>query len=348
MKSFLLSISMMLLAVASVFAAAKDGEASVYQGYTTTVQIGSAYQRTLAKATGINYRWTSSNTSYFTVQSSNKNQATIKGIAPTSSPVRLNYYCSYYIDGYYRTMDFYYDITVVATTVSVTNVTLNQTTINLKTGETYQLSATVYPTNATNRNVNWSTTYYAVASVNNNGLVTANGSGTAKIWCVAADGSGAADYCIVNVSDPVVEASEITINDFDTTIIEGQFMQLTANVYPSNATDKTIKWSSSQPEIATIDDDGLLMAISSGTSTITASCGKVSAKSMVYVQASTSGIEAITVDTKNGLHFSEPIDVKVYDMMGVLRYAGVTSTIENLPKGLYIVKTESQTFKVKL
>lgn len=269
MKLFLLTMAMCLLGVMPMFASAKDGEASLAAGYSTTVAIGSAYQRTLSKATGVNYKWTSSNTSLFTISTNNKNQCTIKGVAAGTG--KLYYYCSYYYDGYYRTMDFYYDITVKAATVNVTSVTLSQTTVNLKTGETYQLTATIYPTNATNKNVNWSTSKASVATVSSGGLITAKGAGTATISCYAADGSGCNKTCTVTVSET-------------TTAIES------------------------------IEEDGN-------------SDFRVEGNSVVF-----GGIQ----------------NVQVYGMNGVLEYRGTTQRIDNLPKGIHIIRWGSKTKKVAI
>lgn len=96
-------------------------------------------------------------------------------------------------------MDIYYDITVKASSVSVTNVSVSQATAEMEVGGTLQLAASVYPTNATNRNVNWMSNDNNVATVSWNGVVTAMSAGKATITCIAADGSGCRDYCFVTV-----------------------------------------------------------------------------------------------------------------------------------------------------
>ena len=70
----------------------------------------------------------------------------------------------------------------------------------MKVGETLQLDATAYPTNATNRRLNWTTEDYSVASVSSSGLVTARGAGKVWIWARATDGSGAYDEITLTVS----------------------------------------------------------------------------------------------------------------------------------------------------
>lgn len=90
-------------------------------------------------------------------------------------------------------------VTVEAKTIKVTSITLSSTTMNLEVGQTGTLTATVKPDNATNRTVTWTTSNDKVATVDNNGVVTAVGKGTATITA-AADGKTAA--CKVTVKEP--------------------------------------------------------------------------------------------------------------------------------------------------
>ena len=182
-------------------ASGKVGTATVYVGSTTTISLASTYQYTLKNATNVTYYWKSGNTSYVTISSSTKYQATIKGVASTgTSTCKVYFYASYFIDGYYRTMDFYYDVTVVAvaSTVYVTSVVLSQSSATLTEGETLSLTASVYPTNATNRSVTWSTSNSSVATVSS-GLVTAKSAGTATIKATSTDGTGKYGTCTVTV-----------------------------------------------------------------------------------------------------------------------------------------------------
>lgn len=194
----LLAVIFTSVSVQTANASAKDGEGTVYEGSTATIALGSAYQRTLRRATSVSYSWLSENTFYMTVASSTQYYATIRGIRPTAS-CKLYFRCSYYIDGHYRTMDIYYDIAVKASSVGVTNVSINRSAASMKVDEILQLTADVYPTNATNRNVNWMSNNNTVASVNSDGLVLAKSPGTATITCIAADGSGCRDFCTVTV-----------------------------------------------------------------------------------------------------------------------------------------------------
>lgn len=252
---------LMLLAISASQASAqiKDGEATVIQGSTTTISIGSAYQTTLNRATGISYTWTTGN-SAISIQSKTNKTCTIKGNTPGTA--KLNYHCSYYIDGYYRTMDFYYDITIKSNTILISRIEMTPSSATLEIGETLQLNATPYPTNATNRNLNWSTEDYDVASVSNSGLVTARGEGRVWIWARAKDGSGAGNYCVIDVKEAAKVAS-IELSETKKTLTVGENFELTATILPVTAYNKSLVWTSDNEEIATVSN-GMITAINPG------------------------------------------------------------------------------------
>ena len=87
--------------------------------------------------------------------------------------------------------------------VKVSNVTVNPATVKLTSkGQTTQLSANVLPSNAENKNIVWSTSNASVATVDNNGVVTAVANGNATITAAALDGSGKYAECSVVVEIP--------------------------------------------------------------------------------------------------------------------------------------------------
>lgn len=262
---------MVLFALGSVQnanASAKAGEASVYEGSSVTIKLADAYERTLRKSTGVTYQWYSENNSYATVTSSTRYNATVKGVKATSS-CKVYFKCSYFIDGFYRTMDFYYTITVKSTSVSVTSVSLDRSSISMKEGSTEWLTASVYPTNATNKNVTWSSSNTSVASVSSYGQVSAKSAGTATITCRAADGSGKYATCRVSVESATVYVSSITLNKTSVSLNVGGTSQLSASVYPTTATNRSVSWTSDDTSVATVSSNGLVTAKSAGTAVIT-------------------------------------------------------------------------------
>lgn len=284
MRTFYTHLQTTILLVLFVFttnleanASAKAGEASVYEGSTVTIKLADAYERTLRKSTGVTYQWYSENSSYATVTSSTRYNATVKGVKATSS-CKVYFKCSYFIDGFYRTMDFYYTITVKSTSVSVTSVSLDRSSISMKEGSTEWLTASVYPTNATNKNLTWSSSNTSVASVSSYGQVSAKTSGTATITCRAADGSGKYATCRVSVKSATVYVSSISLNNTSVSLNVGRTSQLSVSVYPTTATNRSVSWTSDDTSVATVSSNGLVTAKSAGTAVITCKANDGSGK----------------------------------------------------------------------
>ena len=171
-------------------------------------------------------------------------------------------------------------ITVTASAVPVTSISLDKTTLALAEQDTYQLTATVKPDNATDKNVTWSTANAAIATVSNNGLVTAVAEGTTTITAKAGDKTAT---CTVTVSKKVIPVTSVTLNKTSLALTEQETFQLAATVSPDNATDKTVTWSSSNTAIATVSNNGLVTAVAEGTTTITAKAGDKTATCSVTV-----------------------------------------------------------------
>ena len=154
-----------------------------------------------------------------------------------------------------------------AANVQVESVSLDKTELSLEVGGEETLTATVAPTNATNKNVTWSSSNSAVATVDQNGNVEAVGAGTAIITVTTADG-GKTATCAVTVTAATVPVTGVTLNKTSTSLYVGDTETLTATVEPSDATNKTVTWSTSDASIATVTD-GVVTAVSAGTATIT-------------------------------------------------------------------------------
>lgn len=142
-----------------------------------------------------------------------------------------------------------------------------------KKGETRQVHVTVSPANATNKGLSWSSSNTNVATVNQNGVVTAVSNGIAYINVKAVDGS-MVDKDIkvtVNIVPDVVNVKSITLSQSSLSLTsKGQTATLTATVMPANATDKSITWTSGNTRIATVDSNGTVTAVSNGTTSVSA------------------------------------------------------------------------------
>jgi uncharacterized protein YjdB len=152
--------------------------------------------------------------------------------------------------------------------VAVTGVTVSPTTATLNVGTTQQLTATVSPANATNKNVTWSSGNAGIASVSTSGLVTAVAPGSVTITVTTQDGNKtAASSIIVNATN--VAVTGVTVSPATASINVGATQQLTATVAPSNATNKNVTWSSSNAGIASVSTSGLVTGVAAGSATIT-------------------------------------------------------------------------------
>ena len=174
--------------------------------------------------------------------------------------------------------------------VAVTGVTLNLPSLAIGTGLTGSLVATVTPSNATDKTVTWSSSNNSVATVQG-GTVTGVAEGTATITATA---GGKSATCQVTVTKTVIPVSSIEVDKGNLVVYEGRSEQLSATVKPDNATDKTIKWSSSDETVATVDENGVVTGIKDGYATITAESG--GKKDQCAVQVVVVIMESVTIE----------------------------------------------------
>jgi uncharacterized protein YjdB len=154
-----------------------------------------------------------------------------------------------------------------SSTVSVTSVKLNNTSLSLEKGNTGTLTATVLPDNATNNAVTWASSNINVATVDENGKVTGVSAGNATITCTASDGSGQSATCLVTVT----EKSTVKVSSIKLSVKNGgdQTFTLVPAISPSNATNKTLTWTSSNTKVAIVDNNGNVTYVGKGNATIT-------------------------------------------------------------------------------
>lgn len=168
-------------------------------------------------------------------------------------------------------------ITITVKPIEAQSVVLSQQNITLKVGASQTLTATVVPANTTYKNVTWDSNDPNIVVVSN-GVVTAMGVGTASIRAMVGQATA---NCTVTVEP--IEAQSVTLSTNSASLKIGQSLQLGAIVNPDNTTDKTITWTSSNAECATVSMEGEVLAIAEGVTTVTATCGTVSASCTITV-----------------------------------------------------------------
>ena len=158
--------------------------------------------------------------------------------------------------------------------VKVTNVSVDRRYLTLEEGENYTLTATVSPADATNKTINYSSSDSRVATVDANGNITAVKAGSAYIYAKSVDGPYAYSYVTVKAKETPQPPAEVKVTNItlDTRYLRldaGKKYELNYTVYPYNATDKTLTWTSSNENVATVEN-GVITAIGRGSAYITA------------------------------------------------------------------------------
>lgn len=173
--------------------------------------------------------------------------------------------------------------TVTVNEKAVSGVSLDAESIELKLGKKKVLTCTVAPIDAQNKNVVWSSDNEKVATVSDGGLVTAVGGGEATITVKTEDG-GFEAKCKVKV---VVDVDGITVSETSKEIKVGESFELSAKALPEDATEALpeLVWTSSDTDVATVDENGKVTAVGEGEAVI----------SVASADGSMTGAESCTV-----------------------------------------------------
>jgi uncharacterized protein YjdB len=199
-------------------------------------------------------------------------------------------------------------VTVSLNAIAVTGVELDKNELDIIEGADETLTATVKPDNATNKNVTWKSSDETVATISENGKVTAVSAGEATITVTTEEGGKTAD-CKVTVKANVIAVTSVELNKNTLVLNEGADETLTATVKPDNATNKNVTWKSSDESVATVNSDGKVTAISAGEATITVTTedGGKTADCKVTVEANVIAVTSVELN-KNTLVLNEGAD----------------------------------------
>ena len=154
------------------------------------------------------------------------------------------------------------------TPVYPTSISLAGTS-SISIGDTSQL--TVNYSEGTNvKNVTFESSNTNVAGVSNTGLVTGISEGTATITATAEAANSTTVTATITITVSPIEVTSVSLDAASSSVKVGKTMTLIATVYPSNATNKTVKWLSSSTAIATVTSSGVVSGVAAGSATITA------------------------------------------------------------------------------
>ncbi|MEF2246977.1 polysaccharide lyase family 8 super-sandwich domain-containing protein [Paenibacillus sp. IITD108] len=153
---------------------------------------------------------------------------------------------------------------------AVESVALSETALQLSPGDQRQLLASVLPADATNTYLIWYSDDPAVAAVDEKGMVTAVANGSTTIYAASKENSQLLGTAAITV-DTYVPVEGVTVNPAAAEVQTDRTISLEAVITPEEATNKAVEWTSSDPEIATVDSNGTVYGLTTGTVNITAS-----------------------------------------------------------------------------
>lgn len=280
-------------------------------------------------ATNKSVTWTSSDVSIAMVSS----DGTVYGIKPGQATIMATT-----VDGGFVALC---KVTVKAKTVVADAIQLSPNSATIAKGENLQLNVVLTPDNVSNKTVNWTSTNTNVATVDASGLVRAISEGKTQIIATTTDGSNLSAICEITVENQFISVTKIEINPTSERIAKGKSIMLNAVITPEDASLKTVSWSSTNPGVATVSQNGEVTAVSEGNAIVIASTqdgSNLSAMCQITVYDE-SGIETILSD-KNSY-------VKVFNLSGCLVYEGIYNDAKLIP-GFYIVMCDGKSYKIKI
>lgn len=154
---------------------------------------------------------------------------------------------------------------IITVIEKVAGIKLNETSLYLAPKEKFTLIATVENKSATSKRMKWTSSNKKVVTVNSKGVLVAKKIGSATIKVEARDGSGAEATCKVRVVRP---ASSLSVDKSFLNMVVGKTKKLKVKIGPRNASIKTAKFKTEDPDIAIIDNKGKITALAAGKTKI--------------------------------------------------------------------------------
>lgn len=242
----------------------------------------------------------------------------------------------------------------------LTSVVLNQTELTMKPDDTIQLTATVYPTNAANKKLVWTSSNEDVAMVTDEGFVLAMAEGEADITATSAENSSIKAVCHIKVEKekvPVITIVGIKFEESPVTISMGDTKKLNVIFNPVDATNKQLEWKSTKTSVVDVDQEGNIIGVSEGKAIITAKTtdGSNLTINCVVTVVPATGINDITIGNVKLIvenrrlkveGLAENDIIQVVDYAGSTIYRGTDHEVYLNTSGVYIVKVKGKTMKI--
>ncbi len=218
-------------------------------------------------------------------------------------------------------------------TIELSGISFDDASKTLKVNEQIQLTLNYYPSNATNKSVTWTSSNNNIVNVSSSGLITAKNSGDATITVTSYNNKTA--FINIKVIPNTIPVQSITITNGDSKVDIGKTLQLKVTISPTDATNKSITWKSSDTSIATVDNNGLVKGIKEGNVNITATSNN----------DKTSTIK-LTVNKVEVLNYADIFFLNVYNKPKILESLKTSEKYKNgYDNGeSFIIKTYDQKY----
>lgn len=240
----------------------------------------------------------------------------------------------------------------------IEQIKLQSQKLNLEKEETRKLPLTCIPNDAEDTRVTWNSSNNDIVKVSNDGNVTAIKPGRASVYAVSVVDNNVKDSCEIivwqHIQSLTIEPKKILMASL------GERIKLQTKILPEDATDKSIRWSSSNQSVCTVTNDGTVIATGNGSTVVLAytNDGNIPATCVVTVNTETSGVGDVQITpmlqkSNDGiiLRMVQGKKISIYSTQGavIFKQKMDKDTIElPLPKGIYLIRIDEDVLKVIL
>jgi len=240
----------------------------------------------------------------------------------------------------------------------IEQIKLQSQKLNLEKGETRKLPLTCIPNDAEDTRVAWNSSNNDIVKVSNDGNVTAIKPGKAFVYAVSVVDSKVKDSCEIVVLQHIqsftIEPATVLLTKL------GERIKLQTKIQPGDATDKSIRWNSSNQSICTVTNDGTVIATGNGSTVVLAytNDGNIPATCVVTVNTEITGIDNVETTpavqkSSNGITLRTVLGkyIRIYNSQGTIIYKQrADKDVFELPmsKGMYLIQIDNNVIKIAL
>ena len=250
--------------------------------------------------------------------------------------------------------EFSTNVYVTKNMIDLASFSVSPRKVQLAAGENVRLKVDYKPLNATTGEISFKSGDDAIATVSDSGLIEAKSAGTTTIDVSMSPGNGIASVTVVVVggSDEVegVVPTQITLNKSEVNLIQGNSEKILAVVVPDTAKDKKLTWKSNDDNIASVDQNGLILAKNEGVTSVVVSTNNNIVKT-IKVKVTKMNTPVITASDKklsNQWH-TKPYELKFTGAPNGMKYyyGNTENTTINVGNKVAISKDENKVYYVK-